>query len=176
VTGNRTYYNDAVNALDYTKDNLTRNGILKAYRAGGDGGGFKGIFARWAAKFTRDNHITRYDSWFIKNAKTAWSHCNSRRVMEQDWSRQTGNGEVVAFDCSSAVVLMQSIAPDRKDRDFLRDEPLARPVARAVEAAAPAVEAVAPAARATAELEPKGPLHRPARAQLSTQPSTATPL
>jgi predicted alpha-1,6-mannanase (GH76 family) len=106
ATHNRVYYHDAIKALGYTKAHLTVSGVLKSEGSGRDGGGFKGIFARWAAKFTRDNHITGYDQWFQSNAATAWSHRNGAQTMGEDWTSQTGDGRLFAFDCSSAVVML----------------------------------------------------------------------
>ncbi len=68
ATHDRVYYHDALKALGYTRQHLTTDGILKSEGSGGDGGGFKGIFARWAAKFMQDNHLTAYDEWFQLNA------------------------------------------------------------------------------------------------------------
>ena len=106
ATHNRVYYHDAVKALGYTKANLTVNGVLRSEGSGRDGGGFKGIFARWATKFTRDNHITGYDRWFQSNANAAWSHRNASQTIDEDWTVPTGNGRLFAFDCSSAVVML----------------------------------------------------------------------
>ena len=106
ATHNRVYYHDAFKALGYTKTHLTMNGVLRSEGSGRDGGGFKGIFARWAAKFTRDNHITGYDQWFHSNAEAAWSHRNGAQTMGEDWTSQTGDGRLFAFDCSSAVVML----------------------------------------------------------------------
>ena len=106
ATHNRVYYHDAIKALGYTKTHLSVNGVLKSEGSGRDGGGFKGIFARWAAKFTRDNHITGYDQWFHSNAEAAWSHRNGAQTMGEDWTSQTGDGRLFAFDCSSAVVML----------------------------------------------------------------------
>ena len=82
------------------------NGVLRSEGSGRDGGGFKGIFARWATKFTRDNHITGYDRWFQSNANAAWSHRNASQTIDEDWTVPTGNGRLFAFDCSSAVVML----------------------------------------------------------------------
>jgi predicted alpha-1,6-mannanase (GH76 family) len=106
ATNNRVYYHDAIKALGYTKAHLTVNGVLKSEGSGRDGGGFKGIFARWATKFTRDNHIADYDEWFRSNADAAWSHRNTTQTIGEDWTSQTGDGRLFAFDCSSAVVML----------------------------------------------------------------------
>lgn len=112
VTHDRTYYEDALRTLGYTKANLTTNGILQSESSGHNGnfGGFKGIFCRWAVKFVRDNHISSYDLWFQQNAAVAWRHRNASGLMAQDWSAQTGSGVLQAWGCSSAVVLLEAIS------------------------------------------------------------------
>jgi predicted alpha-1,6-mannanase (GH76 family) len=111
ATHDRVYYRDAVKALDYTKANLTADGVLRSEGSGRDGGGFKDIFARWATKFTRDNNIRDYDEWFQRNADAAWSHRNATKTIDQDWTVQTGDGKLFAFDCSSAVVILLASPP-----------------------------------------------------------------
>ena len=61
-------------------------------------------------KFVRDTHISSYDTWFQQNADAAWGHRNARGLMGQDWSAQTDIGVLQAWDCSSAVVLLEAIS------------------------------------------------------------------
>ena len=81
VTHDRAYFADAFSALTYARVALTRDGILQndSTRRDEDSGGFKGIFARWALTFTRDNHISRFDSWLRLNADMAWSAADAGR-------------------------------------------------------------------------------------------------
>jgi predicted alpha-1,6-mannanase (GH76 family) len=112
LTGKRRYLADAAAALGYTRSHLTARGILQSEGKGTAGeGGFKGIFVRYAIKFTRDNHITAYDAWFRQNAAAAWSHRNAAGLIAQDWSRQTGAAPLNSFECSSAVELLQLVSP-----------------------------------------------------------------
>ncbi len=114
ITRDRTYYDDAYRALAYTKQHLTTSGILQQESDGGDGdsGGFKGIFARWALRFTRDNRITTFDPWFARNAATAWSNRNTRGLMGENWDHPTANsGTLYSWDATSGVVMMQALTP-----------------------------------------------------------------
>ena len=131
ATHNRVYYHDAIKALDYTKAHLTVNGVLKSEGSGRDGGGFKGIFARWATKFTRDNHVADYDKWFRSNADAAWSHRNAARTMGEDWTSQTGDGRLFAFDCSSAVVMLL-VSPPGRTQTAPRSDPALRAITGSV--------------------------------------------
>ena len=113
VTRDRAYYDDALNALVYTTRHMTRDGILQNDSTGPDqdAGGFKGIFARWALRFARDNTISRFDSWFRLNADMAWSERNSGGVVGWDWMAKTGTGTLYSWDCSSAVAMMEALLP-----------------------------------------------------------------
>jgi len=111
ATQRKAYSADALRTLGYTKANLTTNGILQSEGgSNGNFGGFKGIFCRWAVKFVRDDHISSYDAWFQQNADAAWGQRNARGLIGQDWSAQTGSGVLLAWDCSSAVVLLEAIS------------------------------------------------------------------
>ncbi len=110
ATGRRTYVGDALRALEYTQAGLTVHGGILPREAGGpdsNGGGFKGIFCRWAVGFVRDNHISSFDGWFQRNADSAWSNRDARGLMGPVWWRPTSPGLLYAWDCSSAVVLLQ---------------------------------------------------------------------
>ena len=113
ATGQRRYYQDALRTLQFCRTGLARRGGILPGEAGGpdsNGGGFKGIFCRWAVGFAHRNHLTSFDGWFQQNADAAWSHRDSRGLMGPFWSRQTRRGLLYAWDCSSAVVLLQVIS------------------------------------------------------------------
>lgn len=113
ATGTRGYFDNARKALDFTKDHMTSHGILKSEPFSADLGGFKGIFCRWAFKFVKDNELApAYLPWFQANAEAAWSHKDSRGLMDENWSQPTGSGALNAWWCSGAVVLMQVCPPD----------------------------------------------------------------
>ncbi len=112
ATGRQSYDSDALHTLEFTRASLTHRGILPGEAGGPDsnGGGFKGIFCRWAVKFTRDNHISSFDGWFQQNADAAWSHRDARGLMGTKWRAPTSSGLLYAWDCSSAVVLLQVLS------------------------------------------------------------------
>jgi predicted alpha-1,6-mannanase (GH76 family) len=109
ATGARAYYDDALRTLTASRRALSVDGVMHSESPGGNvnGGGFKGIFSRWAVKFTRDNHITAFDPWFRLNAQTAWANRDARGLIGQNWTRPTGSGVLFSFDCSSGVVLLE---------------------------------------------------------------------
>jgi hypothetical protein len=116
ITSDRRYYTDALKALEFTRNNLTVDGILKSEVSSKasvwvSAGGFKGMFVRWASIFIDDNHVPGYGAWFRQNVAAALSHVNGNGLINEDWSAQTGAGPLLAFSCSSAVVLLQWYPP-----------------------------------------------------------------
>ena len=59
---------------------------------GGDGGGFKGVFARYAGDYLRHDPTRAYEGWLAQNADAAWSHRNARDLMGQDWAGARAGG------------------------------------------------------------------------------------
>ncbi len=113
ATGLASYYEDALRTLQFTRTSLTHHGGLLPREAGGpdsNGGGFKGIFRRWVVGFARHNQLSSFGGWFQQNADAAWSHRDARGLMGPQWWSQTRPGLLYAWDCSSAVVLLQVIA------------------------------------------------------------------
>jgi predicted alpha-1,6-mannanase (GH76 family) len=113
LTGRRSYYDTGLKALAHARRALTYpSGILRSESNGRNqnGGGFKGIFSRWALRFVYDNNLTQYLPWFERNAAVAWSHRNAAGLMGQDWTQPTGNGAQYSFDCYSGVALLQALA------------------------------------------------------------------
>ena len=107
ATGLSSYRRRATLTLQFTHDRLTVGGILISEGSGGSGGGFKGIFARWASRFVVHDGLTSYKTWLDENADTAWSQRDARGLIGEDWSRPTPSGTLHSLDCSSAVALLQ---------------------------------------------------------------------
>jgi hypothetical protein len=87
ATGNTSYRTAGGLAVNWGCNNLTGQhivGILNdeydANGGSGDTAGFKSVFVRWAS---------RYKSWLVTNANTAWSYRNSSGVMWGQWWRRT---------------------------------------------------------------------------------------
>jgi predicted alpha-1,6-mannanase (GH76 family) len=115
ITGDPAYNSDALRALAYTRNDLAPGGILRGEGDDGDGGGFKGIFARYAVKLVRHNRLDDYDEWLWRNAQAAWERRDARGLVPQDWTADLTRpaGGPTAWDASSAVVLLQ-VLNDRR--------------------------------------------------------------
>jgi hypothetical protein len=77
ITGNTTYLNDAIRAIDYTKNNLTVNGILVSNDPNGDTLGDE--MARGMGMLCTHNPQLWdvYGNWMVQNATAIW---NNRRT------------------------------------------------------------------------------------------------
>jgi predicted alpha-1,6-mannanase (GH76 family) len=112
ITKDRSYYDAALKTLSFTRSSLTADGILKSEVAPGSSlyvssGGYKGMFVRWATAFINRHHVAGYDAWLRQNADAVRQHVNAAGLTGEAWSQPTGNGQLSAFSCSSAVVLLQ---------------------------------------------------------------------
>ena len=111
LTHDRRYYAYALGALSFAQAQLTVAGVLRSEVSGNPiwspGGGFKGIFARWAVRFARAHGLSEYAGWFDANVAAIRQQADTRRLVDQDWSQPTGAGTLPAFGCSSAVVMLQ---------------------------------------------------------------------
>lgn len=113
LTGNSAYVADAAAALGFTRDVMSdADGILPAEGRGGDGGGFKGIFARHAAAFVRRHQLRDDEEWLLKNARRAWECRDAAGLIDEDW--RTGaapdSPAPYAWDASSAVTLLHALS------------------------------------------------------------------
>jgi predicted alpha-1,6-mannanase (GH76 family) len=112
------YTNDAKLAADFTREQLCWHDILPVYHQDGDAGGFNGICVRWIARFMKQRGLeSSYQKWLQTNADAAWSN---RRVGDNlAWSRwleptPDTNTPLYAWACSSSVVVMQVVPPQRE--------------------------------------------------------------
>jgi predicted alpha-1,6-mannanase (GH76 family) len=110
ATGLPMYYQDANLAAKFTQNNMTTSGILPQYGSGSDLSGFNGIFARWMARFAKDQNLwAAYGPWLATNANAAWSVRNASNLSWQNWrtATPTNNADIDNWDCSPSVVIMQ---------------------------------------------------------------------
>ena len=102
-------------ATSFTMNELSAAGdsshILPSARTGGDGGGFNGIFFRWAVKYiVGQKKQATYLRWLQGNIAQAQS---MRRVSDGlcwcRWLQPTPAGDLRAWDCTSMVVGMLTV-------------------------------------------------------------------
>ena len=106
--------NDAGQAADFTRTNLTRHGLLPAYGVAGNNSGFNAIFLRWMIRYMRDRGLeSSYQPWLQDNATAAW---NVRRAADGlswcQWHRPTPAGKVLySWDCIASLEALQIVPP-----------------------------------------------------------------
>jgi predicted alpha-1,6-mannanase (GH76 family) len=108
-------YGTCAASANYTMNNLgTVVGsyrILPEYRLGGDGGGFNGIFIRWAMRYITGQKVqSTYQPWLQANITQAWSlRRTSDGLSWCKWLQQTPASNLDAWDCTSSVVGMLTV-------------------------------------------------------------------
>jgi len=116
ATGLPYYYQDAVLVGKYTQNSMTSGGILPEYSSGTDLSGFNGIFARWMARFAKDQNLwLAFGPWLTTNANAAWSVRNTNNLAWQKWKTPLGTNVPGDWGCSAAVVVMQVADPSPPD-------------------------------------------------------------
>jgi predicted alpha-1,6-mannanase (GH76 family) len=116
-TNDKTYLDDAIKAAEWTKANLcvTDQHILKS-EGQGDGGAFKGIFARYMKLLINDCGRTEFLPWMRANAEAAWHNRRpADNIMGHDWTIPTGT-KVESQTATSAVAAVLSFADDEPNR------------------------------------------------------------
>lgn len=95
-----TYFDDAVRAIEYVKNNMTENGIIYP----------SSEFARGIGVFVRDNNLqSRYYDWMQQNSRAAW---RNRRgdlgICWNNWTQATpADVNVLSHEAKNGVVMLQ---------------------------------------------------------------------
>jgi predicted alpha-1,6-mannanase (GH76 family) len=109
---NDNWKGSGIKAMDYAKNVMSNNGNIlpDEYCGSDDCPGFKGIFARWACKFVKDqNLVSSYGAWLDFNAKQAWTYRNSKGLMWAQWWRRTPDGFLTSWETTSGISMMNCI-------------------------------------------------------------------
>jgi len=117
ITGLPFYYQDAILAARFTQNNMSSgSGILPEYGSNSDLSGFNGIFARWMARFAKDQNLwATFGPWLTTNANAAWNVRNANNLAWQKWATPLGTNIPDAWGCSAAVIVMQVADPSPAD-------------------------------------------------------------
>jgi len=109
ITGLPFYYQDGVLVGKYTQYNMSSGaGILPEYGSGSDLSGFNGIFARWMAKFAKEQNLwPAFGPWLGTNANGAWNVRNTNNLAWQKWATPMGTNAAESWGCSASIVVMQ---------------------------------------------------------------------
>lgn len=107
-----SYLAEAVKIAQYTRDNMFNSGVINNEDGGNDLPGFKGIFARYARKYTTEGNKTDLVKWLHLNAKVAYNNRNSKDIIQTKWGTKTSEvNPKSSFGASSAVSLLINSFP-----------------------------------------------------------------
>ena len=103
-------------AAIYTRDHRSAAGkphLLDPEYGIGDGesdnGGFNGIFARWCGLWATQTRNKDILNWLHDNASAALKQQNKAGLIWGHWEKPTPETGLAAWECSSAVALLQDI-------------------------------------------------------------------
>lgn len=106
-THESAYLADAEKIARYTRDSMYQSHVINNEDGGNDLPGFKGIFARYARKYTMECHKTDLVPWLLLNAKVAYNNRNSSGLIQTKWGTRTKEGKPRSdFGASTAVSLL----------------------------------------------------------------------
>jgi len=111
ITGQQMYYDDALQDVEFTRNNVTSDGI---FNAGTNVSTWAAEFARGIGHFVKDNNLwSTYYPWMMANANSAW---NCRRtdfnVSWSGWTQPTPtNIDILANWAVNAVAMTQATPP-----------------------------------------------------------------
>ena len=109
VTGQKNYRKLAQTTYDWSIKNITKNGILPA-EGQNDQGGFKGIYVRDLAEFSRFTHLTKYNRFLDRNAYFVVKNMNAQGISGCNWNKKT-TGMVQSQEAASGAILLQYAKP-----------------------------------------------------------------
>ncbi|GAA4311973.1 hypothetical protein GCM10023149_07150 [Mucilaginibacter gynuensis] len=111
-TKEANYLEDAQKIATYTRDNMFNNKVIDNEDGGDDLPGFKGIFSRYARKYTLETNKTNLIEWLNLNARTAYNNRNTQNLIHTKWATRTKEGKPKSeFGASTAVALLFNTLP-----------------------------------------------------------------
>ena len=107
-----SYLSEAEKIAQYTRDSMYHSMVMNNEEGGNDLPGFKGIFARYARKYTVECNKTDLVEWLQLNAKVAYNNRNSQGLIHTRWATRTGETKPKSeFGSSTAVSLLINYLP-----------------------------------------------------------------
>lgn len=114
-TKDASYLADAEKIARYTRDIMYGSKAMNNEDGGNDLPGFKGIFARYARKYTVETKKTDLVNWLYLNAKVAYNNRNSNGLIQTKWATRTDETIPKSeFGASTAVSLLINLIPISK--------------------------------------------------------------
>lgn len=106
-TKEASYLAEAEKIARYTRDSMYKAGVMNNEDGGNDLPGFKGIFARYARKYTVETGKKDLVEWLHLNARVAYNNRNSQNLIHTKWATRTSETKPKSdFGVSTAVSLL----------------------------------------------------------------------
>lgn len=111
ATRNSSYLTDAKNAAKQSFSHVAKGGILQDEDVG-DGGGFKGIYARYLAELATVYHQSQYLGFLRKNAAVAWSNRRiSDNLVGNNWTTPPAPTDTIQTHVAGSAVAILQLVP-----------------------------------------------------------------
>ncbi|MGC3956965.1 MAG: glycoside hydrolase family 76 protein [Verrucomicrobiota bacterium] len=107
ITGQQFYYDDALKAVEFTRNNLTVNGVFNNSASWINT--WAAEFARGLGHFVRDNNLwSTYYPWMWANANAAWAcRRTDLDIAWNQWTQPTPTNNMIANWAVNAVAMLQ---------------------------------------------------------------------
>lgn len=116
-TKEATYLEEAKKIAQFTRDSIYRGKVMNNEENGNDLPGFKGIFVRYARKYTQETGNNDLVDWLDLNARVAYNNRNSHGIIQTKWATRNIEEQPKlkrGFGPSTAVSLLFNTYPLKK--------------------------------------------------------------
>ena len=111
-TGDSSYLADAILAAEYTKNVMSKGGLLPAEGDYNEQGVLKAIFAHYMFMLINEGEQKQYLPWIQHNATWAWRNRDKKRnIMYRNYGVPCPTGSIQSYEASSGVALLQLCPP-----------------------------------------------------------------
>ena len=108
------YLKDAIMAADYTRDKMSKNGILPAEGDFNEQGILKAILAQYVAPLIYEFDQKQYLPWLKTNITTGWNNRDRNRDLTfRNYAVPCPTGDIQSYEASSIVMMMQLLKPGK---------------------------------------------------------------
>lgn len=114
VTKKADYLADARLAADYTKDKMSKNGVLPTEGDYNEQGVLKAIFAQYIMQLIGEMGQKQYLPWIESNIKLGWQNRDPQRNLTyRNYDVPCPIGDIQSYEASSIVTFMQLYRPGK---------------------------------------------------------------
>ncbi len=113
--GEKTYFDRARRAADYTINNMYQGGVMNNEDNSTDLVGFKGILARWMYCFAMNCGQKDVMDWLRMNGEAAWDNRNSDGLMTTALANKApDNVNIIPYSASAGVAVLNNCRDEQE--------------------------------------------------------------